>query len=432
MQKAFIVVGLAFGDEGKGQTVHNLTQEYDADLIVRYNGGSQAGHNVHTSDGQHHCFSQIGSGSFNLKTKTILSKYMLFDPISFINEANIFDEKLFSKDSITKRVFISENCKIITPFNVISNQVIESLRRNSKHGSCGKGIGDTVQFSIDFPKSTLYAKDFFDRKAFQFKLGEIRQIKAEKINILSDDCNLLNNDMLDLYNKIFSKEYCLNLIAEYENIFKSLNIVSDGWINNEINSSENTIFEGAQGVLLDELYGFHPYTTWSNTTPQNAIKILDDAEFKGEKEILGIIRTYSTRHGAGPFVIENCGFDRTPTTEDNKTNDWQDNFRVGCFDEMMFKYSLDCLGTLNCYPDKIVLTHQDIFEKMEKIPYCKNYQLYYYTKHFIRYDFENEQIHYQQAFSKYLSIERPRNIVYLNKKEFINNVESTSGIEIYK
>ena len=89
MKKAYIVTGLGFGDEGKGTIVDYLTKEKDASLIVKFNGGPQAAHNVHTIDGKHHTFSQFGSGSFHPGVKTYLSKYVSVDPLAMLEEGKV-------------------------------------------------------------------------------------------------------------------------------------------------------------------------------------------------------------------------------------------------------------------------------------------------------------------------------------------------------
>jgi adenylosuccinate synthase len=126
------------------------------------------------------------------------------------------------------------------------------------------------------------------------------------------------------------------------------------------------VFEGAQGVLLDEWYGFHPHTTWSTTTFANAETLL--AESGGSDAVrLGVVRTFTTRHGAGPFVTEDTSLAEVLPEAHNGTGDWQGSFRFGHFDVVAHRYALDVCGGA----DALVVTHADLVPPELKI--CRAY-----------------------------------------------------------
>ena len=121
------------------------------------------------------------------------------------------------------------------------------------------------------------------------------------------------------------------------------------------------IFEGAQGVLLDEWRGFHPYTTWSTTTDRNAKEILGDLHYTGPIKTLGVIRAYQTRHGAGPFPTETTDIASTCRDEHNGVSRWQGQFRVGWPDHVLTRYAIGCC----LHVDGLVMTHLDQWKKLE-------------------------------------------------------------------
>jgi adenylosuccinate synthase len=150
-----------------------------------------------------------------------------------------------------------------------------------------------------------------------------------------------------------------------------LNIISEVLVNGMVHG-ESSVFEGAQGMLLDEWHGFHPHTTWSTLTAANAIEILKEAKFDGNREIVGIIRSYSRRHGVGPFVAEDQRMRNIFPQEHNCQNEWQGAFRVGAFDGVQFRYALECLRKTGPV-DSIALTHLDVFERVKDVPFCDRY-----------------------------------------------------------
>ena len=157
---ASIVTDLGFGDAGKGTVVDYLARQAMGAVIVRFNGGAQAAHNVHTADGKHHTFSQFGSGMLVPGTRTFLSHHVLFDPFALQNEAAAL-AKIVSGDPLT-RVMVDGGALTVTPFQKAANRVRESLRGQGRHGSVGMGIGETMADMLTFPELAVYAHDLRD------------------------------------------------------------------------------------------------------------------------------------------------------------------------------------------------------------------------------------------------------------------------------
>ena len=133
--RAYIIIDLGFGDAGKGLLTDFLTRRFEAGLVVRYNGGAQAGHNVVTPDGRQHTFSQFGAGTFIPGVRTILSRHGVIDPVALLVEGDVLETK--GVPDVYTRLRISAQALIITPFHRAANRVREQARGADRHGSCG-------------------------------------------------------------------------------------------------------------------------------------------------------------------------------------------------------------------------------------------------------------------------------------------------------
>jgi adenylosuccinate synthase len=367
--KAYIVVGLGFGDEGKGTMTDYLCRQYGATLVVRANGGSQAGHNVVTDDGRHHTFVQFGSGSFVPGVKTLLSRFMLWDPIILAVEASELSEQ--NGEYMLDRHFIDDRAPVITQFHVATNRIKEWIRGAGKHGSCGRGIGELGYDLAYVPEEVVRAENLFDPRRTKKLLDRIQKRKFLELEKMNVDWNALPEFLQDSREILTEAARPIVLAYEYEKIARGHNIISAEEVNEMIR--ENTVvFEGAQGVLLDEWHGFHPYTTWSTTTQANPLELLAEAGFEGETETIGITRSYSTRHGAGPFVTEDKSLRDIYPGENNYFGEWQGSFRTGCFDGVTFRHTLEVVRHYGRI-DSIAVTHLDAFERKETLAYTDEY-----------------------------------------------------------
>jgi adenylosuccinate synthase len=335
-------------------------------MIFRYGGGSQAAHNVVTSGGLHHCFSQIGSGALNARVQTILTKKMAVGPIALANESKILGEKIARNylESLT----IDPECLITTPFHKIINQMQEVSRGNKRRGSCGMGVGQTFQDGALFGQQALLAKDLLERKKLLQKLRFIQDNKAELAKRLVNQ-NPKNMRLQNQLSRVTSHGY-MEEIADYFHRFALYSgvSISSGKLSAQLYSGR-AIFEGSQGALLDIKRGFWPHITHSDTMFGNADEFLGDMGIE-EAVKIGVIRAYATRHGAGPFVTEDYALGNKIPDVHNKNKEWQGGFRVGWIDLVAIRYALECAGRI----DSIAVTNLDRLSGIDPIKVCTCYE----------------------------------------------------------
>lgn len=342
MAQVVLVGDMAFGDCSKGATVDAFTRHLGADLIVRYNGGCQCSHAVVLEDGRNHLFSQFGAGMLaNCKVRTHLSRFMLVEPFSMMREAEALGKLT---DNVWGRTTVDGNAVIVTPFHRYLNRLREYSRGARAHGSCGRGIGVAREMQLKYGQSVLMVKDVLYRQRtidkLQFlleqiwdeavSLDEFRPAGALPLN--AKDC------------EVYAKDYAQWPVR----------------ITDALNPTECMVFEGAQGVMLDEKHGTAPHNTWTNTTFENADTLLDEACVDPSERIrIGCFRTYYTRHGAGPFPTEDNTLD---VPEPHNGNDgFQGKFRVGHFDYTTAKKAIDIVHGV----DYLSLSHLDYLPRLK-------------------------------------------------------------------
>lgn len=369
IRHAHLVVDLSNGDAGKGTIVDALVRKYCAHTVIRFNGGAQAAHRVVTYDGREHIFSQFGSGTFVPGTRTVLSKFMLVQPWALDPEAQHLEE-LGITDAFD-RLFIHEDALIITPFHRAANRLRERARAkwDGRHGSCGIGVGETAHDALTLKESLVVrVRDLRDLGALKEKLQRVQKQKAfhvdEMMFQLIDDPEAV----VDI-RELEDPEAATSWIKQLEVILPQLNIVDDTWFASLLNEPGHVVFEGAQGVLIDESRGFHPYTTWSNCTFQNALDLL--ANYDGEIHRIGVVRAYATRHGPGPFVTEDVHLTERLPDACNKMDPWQRGFRVGHFDCVSIRYAINACGGI----DSLAITCLDRLHDEPVWNICTHYEL---------------------------------------------------------
>jgi adenylosuccinate synthase len=318
------VVDLGYGDCGKGAVVDRLCATGQFPTVIRFNGGAQAAHNVVLDDGTHHTFAQFGSGTFTPGTGTHLSRFMMVDPLALATEADHL--RRVGVPSPLSLLTVHRDALLTTPFHIAANRRRESARGAARHGSCGMGIGETASFALDHPDLAPRAGDH--GAVLLRKLTYVRDRLQEELGPL--DCPPVQ-DIADVY-RAFGE---------------AVGIVDEKYVQNLLRAGP-CVFEGAQGVLLDETHGFHPHTTWSTTTFANAEELAG-----GPVRRIGVLRTYTTRHGAGPHPTEDPTWD-LPEAH-NHTGPWQGRFRTGPFDAVAHRYAADVCGGV----DEVALTHLD-------------------------------------------------------------------------
>ncbi len=288
-----IVLGMGFGDEGKGLTTSFLCSLYPRPIVVRFNGGHQAGHTV-VKDGKPHVFSNFGSGSLD-GVPSVWSHYCTFYPTAFYNELQVLH---------SPKIYIHALCPVTTPYDVVFNQ---QDKTTIKDGTCGVGFGATLKRHELYYK--LYAQDLF-----------YEPILREKLKNISEYYNLPNIDVEDFIAIVSKIKTKIELINDYG-----------------ILKNKDVIFEGAQGILLDQDFGFFPNVTRSNTSSKNALNIFPS------KEIYYVTRSYQTRHGNGFMTNEGKRLElKNVEKETNITNPHQGKFRRSLLDIDLLNYSLKC------------------------------------------------------------------------------------------
>jgi adenylosuccinate synthase len=370
MSKVFLIAGLGFGDEGKGSITDYLARVHGADVVVRYNGGAQAAHNVIALDGRHHTFSQFGSGTFVPGCKTHLSRFMVVNPIFMqaeeqhlrqINVPDAFDRMTIERDAL-----------VTNPFQVSLNRIREMARAahertgEGRHGSCGMGIGETMRDFLANPEDALRIGDLEDHIVMRSKLQHSRERKFHEACDLIRDVPI--SPAIQQEFEILQDATLVGFCAREYNLFsQQIKIVDASYLSDLLTREATAVFEGAQGVLLDENWGFYPYTTWSTTTFKNADELLRGTDCDVTK--IGILRAYHTRHGAGPFPTEDAEMSRELVEAHNSSGHvYQQGFRVGPFDGMLLKYALDVVG----HVDEIAMTHLDRVPGKNRI--CTRYE----------------------------------------------------------
>lgn len=347
MSKAILVAGLGFGDEGKGTITQYLAHDRNATLVVRYNGGPQAAHNVYGKDGEWHTFTQFGSATLE-GVPTHLSKYMLVEPHALLKEGRDL-VRLGIPDPYTL-LTIDREALLVTPYHWSANRLRELLRGAAKHGTCGAGVGeamsDFLSHGIEYAPIMADLEDpvALKRKLSFIQEGKMDEFRREIIDDLPDAAQRALRRLSDPVNTV---------VESYAGYGSVLNLVSgDTFLGNAM-SDRTTVFEGAQGVLLDQDFGFHPHTTWTDTTFGNAQQLLGEAGFGGEVEKVGVLRTYMTRHGVGPLPTEEAT--EHVLDKHNSLGLWQGPLRAGPFDFMLAHYALKVIGGV----DSLAVTHLD-------------------------------------------------------------------------
>lgn len=331
MKKAKIVVGLGYGDEGKGIVTDYLCQESSKPIVVRYGGGPQCGHTVIRGD-KKHVFANFGSGTLQ-GVPTYFSEHTAINPVNIEIEAR----EIFKLTGIMPRLYVHPMAVVITPFDIIADI---KCTGNYNNGTCQMGVGKAKHRTLTSPVK-LYARDLTCPKIVERKLHAIR---------LHYMIGTLNNEIDKFLGWLIKPSF---KIGDYR----------------MLNYYDTLVFEGNQGVLLDMNHGVFPDVTYSNTTSKNAIEICNKIGVK-DVEIYHITRAYHTRHGRGEFSEE--PIELINTEEETCTfNSAQGSFKTAKMDYELLNAARDVDEIYSgMYPHKLVVTcndqikdHKDAFNK---------------------------------------------------------------------
>ena len=280
MKNRLVVVGTQWGDEGKGKITDYFAQQ--ADVVVRYQGGNNAGHTIEFG-GQRYALQSIPSGIFNPHIKNVMANGMVVNPVSVVSEL----ETLESRGVKDYKLFISDRAAVVMPYHSVLDGAAESLKGGKQIGTTKKGIGPA--YSDKYDRIGIRMGDLLDGDYFASRLRDALEIKNRELAMYG--CEPMSFD---------------TIYAQYMELGRRLGkYICDTsvLINEEIEKGSRVLFEGAQGVMLCIDHGTYPYVTSSSPTassvPQNtgiAPRYVDN--------VIGVCKAYTTRVGEGPFPTE--------------------------------------------------------------------------------------------------------------------------------
>ena len=318
--KAKVVIGAGYGDEGKGLFTNYFSSFTNKSVVIRFNGGAQAGHTITTIDGRRHVFGHFTANSFLENSKGYLSKHFLVNPIIFLKE--LASLQILGLNPI---IAAHDDCYITTPYDMAINQWLEKSRGiDSRHGSCGLGIGETVHRS-EIAKKLLQIKDTHSLVLLRDKLYILREFFKFRVQELKLD-NYLKESQFMLSEGLIDR-FIEDIFTMKETLITGVN-----FLNNDYFKDYEIVFEGAQGLMLDQIMGDFPHVTRSNTGLKNVIDVCKENDIT-ELDVLYATRCYKTRHGAGSLKNE-LGFKPYKNIIDltNIPNEYQGNLRFAYLD----------------------------------------------------------------------------------------------------
>ncbi len=358
MKKADILLGLQWGDEGKGKVVDVLTPRYD--VVARFQGGPNAGHTLEF-DGQKYVLRSIPSGIFQGGKVNIIGNGVVLDPLLFMKEA---EELAQSGHPLTERLYISKKAHLILPTHRLLDKANEAAKGKAKIGTTGKGIGPAYTDKVS--RNGLRVGDILDN--FDEKYAVARQRHIEMIEAL-------NHTALEKGGEPVSLEGLEALEAEWmqgvEYLRRFRFIDSEHFVNRCLDEDKSILCEGAQGSLLDVDFGSYPFVTSSNTICAGACTGLGLAPSR-IGEVYGIFKAYCTRVGSGPFPTEL--FDETGA----KIRDLGHEYgavtgrerRCGWIDLVALRYTIMLNGVT-----QLIMMKSDVLDSFETIKACTAYKI---------------------------------------------------------
>jgi adenylosuccinate synthase len=347
--KSLIVIGAQWGDEGKGKVVDLFSEK--ADVIVRYQGGSNAGHTV-VIKGEKYVLHLIPSGILHKNKINIIGSGVVVDPEALIQEINDLKSKGID---FKGNLYISKRAHLIMPYHKIFDKESENKKGLKKIGTTGRGIGPTYVDKV--ARVGIRVCDLFEKESFYMK---IKENGAEANEIATKIFDLKPLDAEKIYN-----EY-----LDYGQIIKDFVCDTSYFINELWAKDKKIMMEGAQGTMLDVDHGTYPYVTSSNSTAGGACTGTGLSPKKIES-ITGVFKAYCTRVGSGPFPTEltdEIGENLRKSGNEYGATTGRPR-RCGWFDIVAAKYSVMVNGI-----DSISLTKLDVLSDLDNIYICEGYK----------------------------------------------------------
>ena len=345
--KIDVLLGLQWGDEGKGKVVDVLTPRYD--VVARFQGGPNAGHTLEF-EGHKYVLRSIPSGIFQHGQINIIGNGVVLDPVLFREEAESLEKSGVNIKGILK---ISKKAHLIMPTHRLLDAAYEKLKGDAKIGTTGKGIGPTYTDKIS--RNGLRVGDIFDNFAAKYAAAKQRHVNL--LTALGEGC-----DVEELEKKWMEA-------IEY---MKGYDIIdSEFVVNRLLNEGKSVLCEGAQGSLLDVDFGSYPFVTSSNTVCAGACSGLGEAPNK-IGEVYGIFKAYCTRVGSGPFPTEL--FDETGAKIRAVGHEYGAvtgrERRCGWLDLVALRYTIMLNGVT-----QLIMMKSNVLDDFDTIKVCNEYRV---------------------------------------------------------
>lgn len=347
---ATVIVGLQFGDEGKGKLVDYLSDKYD--IVVRYQGGANAGHTI-CFDNKSVVLHLIPSGIFHEGCVCVIGNGVVIDPNALLEEIRKVEELGYD---VKGRLFISHNAHLIMPYHKRLDSLSESALSDQKIGTTGRGIGPS--YEDKFARCGIRVVDLLNQEILEEKLRDNIAAKNKLFR------NIYEKEEIDV--EAMVREY-----SEFDTIIDPYVTNTQLYLNRQIREGRTVLLEGAQGCLLDVDHGTYPYVTSSNPTSGGACTGSGIApNYIGK--VIGVCKAYMTRVGNGAFPTElndetgealgRIGHEFGATTGRKR--------RCGWIDLVALRYTLAISGVT-----EIALTKLDVLDTFGEIRACTSYML---------------------------------------------------------
>ena len=407
--KIDLILGLQWGDEGKGKIVDFLTNDYN--IVARFQGGPNAGHTLEF-DGIKHVLHTIPSGIFHEDKINVIGNGVVIDPVIFKDEI----EKLKDLNvDYSNKLLISRKAHLILPTHRLIDKASELSKGKKKIGSTLKGIGPTYM-------------DKTGRNGLRIGDLELDGWEDKFKNLTKKHINLINNFnvKIDFDIKKLIQEFTKSI-----NFIKSLKFIdSEHYLNESLNDGKKILGEGAQGSLLDIDFGTYPYVTSSNTTAAGACTGLGVAPNK-INNVFGIFKAYTTRVGSGPFPTElnnkigekiaKVGNEFGATTGRPR--------RCGWLDLVILKHSITVNGVT-----ELIMMKGDVLSGIDKIKVCTKYRFKGEIIDYLPFSVENENVEpvYEEitGWKEDITMIKTFNELPQNFRNYINFLEDSLDIKI--
>lgn len=345
-----VIVGAQWGDEGKAKVVDYLTR--DADIIVRFQGGANAGHTVLVGD-QEFIFHLIPSGIMHDDKMCIIGNGVVLDPTQLLAEIAEIKEKGFNPDG---RLLISENAHVVLPFHKLLDKLKEERAGGKAIGTTGRGIGPCYSDKIN--RLGIRVADLLDKDCLRERLTHVLEMRNLEITKLFESEALEIEPIVEEYFELGQR------IAPY--------VCDTGaYLHKECKTGRQVIFEGAQGTILDVDHGTYPYVTSSNTTAGGAITGSGIGPH-WINQVIGVVKGYTTRVGNGPFPTEledeigdaigRIGHEFGATTGRKR--------RCGWFDAPVVRRAVQVNGLTH-----LAITKIDVLDSFDEVKICTGYDI---------------------------------------------------------